>query len=130
MTPRTERERGAGTLMMAGLALFVAGLGVILVVFGAFTLAHQRAEDAADLAALSGAQAALDSGDPNQAAQVACAAARTTATAHKATVEACDVVAFAGFVGVEVEVSFPAPFAIPGAPSALKASARAGNTTR
>lgn len=82
---RRERgERGAVTV------LAVAMLGLLLLVTAAFGVveamvaAHRRAQSAADLAALAGAQAVQRSGD-------ACAAASSVTVANGATLDGCQV---------------------------------------
>ena len=88
MTGRRVRsrgdERGSGTLLMmaAGLLVLVCGLAVVL--WSAVSTAHHRAAAAADLAALSGAQAIQSDGDP-------CATARRIATKQGASLDACRV---------------------------------------
>lgn len=77
-------ERGSGTLLMmaAGLLVLVCGLAVVL--WSAVSTAHHRATAAADLAALSGAQAIQSDGDP-------CATARRIARKQGASLDACTV---------------------------------------
>ncbi len=77
-------ERGSGTLLMmaAGLLVLVCGLAVVL--WSAMSTARHRAAAAADLAALSGAQAIQSDGDP-------CATARRIARKQGASLDACTV---------------------------------------
>ena len=77
-------ERGSGTLLMmaAGLLVLVCGLAVVL--WCAVSTAHHRATAAADLAALSGAQAIQSDGDP-------CATAQRIAGRQGASLDACTV---------------------------------------
>jgi secretion/DNA translocation related TadE-like protein len=79
-----REERGSGTLLMmaAGLLVLVCGLAVVL--WSAVSTAHHRATAAADLAALSGAQAIQSDGDP-------CATARRIAGKQGASLDACTV---------------------------------------
>jgi secretion/DNA translocation related TadE-like protein len=69
-------------MMAAGLLVLVCGLGVVL--WGAVSTAHHRAAAAADLAALSGAQAIQSDGDP-------CVTARRIAIKQGASLDACTV---------------------------------------
>src|SRR5262245_41304465 len=80
---RTD-ERGSATLLMmaAGLLVLVCGMAVVL--WSAVSTAQHRAAAAADLAALSGAQAIQSNGDP-------CATARRIAGKQGASLEACAV---------------------------------------
>jgi secretion/DNA translocation related TadE-like protein len=77
-------ERGSATLLMmaAGLLVLVCGMAVVL--WSAVSTAHHRAAAAADLAALSGAQAIQSDGDP-------CAAALRIAGKQGASLDACTV---------------------------------------
>jgi secretion/DNA translocation related TadE-like protein len=115
--------------MVVGIIL---GLGVVAwAILGAtsFLTAQHRVRTTADLAALAGAQAVLDAGVPANGATAACDAVRTTAASHQATVDDCQVVAFASFVAVQTTVSVSPPFIAPGFPQRLEAVARAGNST-
>lgn len=116
--PRSDRdgERGAGTLLMSGLAL----LALMLVAVGALmlhaTTAGAKAATAADLAALAAADAArgLRPGDP-------CSEARLTAEQHGAELTACEV-GGTGRSTVVVRVVVPTHGLLPDA----KGTARAG----
>ncbi|MEG9249310.1 Rv3654c family TadE-like protein [Arthrobacter sp. Soc17.1.1.1] len=83
---RGDRERGAGTLLMAGLAL----MALLLIAAAALLLqaaaAASKAATAADLAALAAADVArgITPGDP-------CTAAGEVAHHHGATLQACSV---------------------------------------
>lgn len=122
----TAREGGSATLLIlctAGLLMTVtAGL---LAVAGAL-VARQRAESAADLAALAGARSSQPGGG-GAAADPGCTAAQLVATEARATVVAC---AEAGsparpVVTVVVEVPVPRLLAVLDVPPA-RARARAG----
>ncbi|MHA7208672.1 Rv3654c family TadE-like protein [Arthrobacter sp. MDT1-65] len=88
--PRSQKhpnpEGGAGTLLMAGLAV----LALLLIASAALLLqaaaTASKAATAADLAALAAADAArgITSGDP-------CSAARTVAQRHGAEVRECSI---------------------------------------
>ncbi|TDO50844.1 secretion/DNA translocation related TadE-like protein [Kribbella sp. VKM Ac-2527] len=82
---RVRNERGAGTLLMLWVALAFLGAGLLAVPWIVVSLGSHRANTAADLAALSAAQA-IQSGDPD-----ACKTAREIATVHHAEVTQCAV---------------------------------------
>ena len=124
----TARERGSATLLVlctAGLLMTVtAGL---LAVAGAL-VARQRAESAADLAALAGARSSQPGdGGGAAAADPGCTAAQRVATAARATVVACVAAGSPGrpVVTVVVEVPVPRLLAVLDVPPA-RARARAG----
>jgi len=127
MSRRPERERGAGTLMVAGICVALALVTLCLAAAASYLVARHRAEAAADLAALAGARAVVAAGFPAEPDAVACDAAATAASNNQATLDGCSVVAFARYVAVTAEVSVPAPLSIPGLPDHLAATARAGN---
>jgi secretion/DNA translocation related TadE-like protein len=107
-------ERGAATVLvltMAGLLMFI---GAALAVVIAIVAAHRTAQAAADLAALTGAQAAAEGRD-------ACSAARVVARDNRAELRSCDVTGHV--VQVDVEVAGPDWL---GQSADLGASARAG----
>jgi len=107
-------ERGAATVLAMALAagLLLVGLGCTWT--GAVVAAHRRAQSAADLAALAGAQALQAGEDP-------CATASRVAEANRAQTVTCAV---AGeVVTVTVRVSAPA---LAGRTPTVVAEARAG----
>src|SRR5262245_9008089 len=81
MRHRTD-DRGSGTLlvMAASLLVFVSGLAVAL--WAAVSTAQHRAATAADLAALSAAQAVQSGGD-------GCGSAHRIAAAQRALLQSC-----------------------------------------
>jgi len=87
-------------LVLAGVMACCA-LGSVWLQSGRAGLARQRAETAADLAALAGAQA-VARGDPSP-----CSAAGAAASANGAVLAGCSVTG--GAVGVSVRVSRPTP---------------------
>lgn len=105
-------EQGAATVLvvaMAGVLMFVtAALGVT----GGLVTAQRRAQAAADLAALAGADALDDD---------ACRTARRLARANGAALDVCEVHGFE----VRVSVSVPGP-TLPGRDLRVSAEARAG----
>ena len=126
---RGGRSEGAGSLMVIGVVLCLAVLAWAIVGAALYLTAQHRVRTAADLAALAGAQAALDSGLPADVDRVACDAVQATAASYEARVDDCQVVAFGSFVGVQTTVSVTPPFAAPGFPARLEAVARAGNAS-
>ncbi|GAA3574036.1 hypothetical protein GCM10022235_49480 [Kribbella ginsengisoli] len=69
-SPMTDRtDRGSATLLSLGIAAVLLGACVLGVLWAAVSVAHHRADTAADLAALSAAQA--QQSDPGQACTTA-----------------------------------------------------------
>ena len=82
-TVRHQRgERGSGTVLMLAIGLVVLLCGLTVVLWAAISTAHHRASVAADLAALSAAQAMQSGDDP-------CPVAKRIAVGHRAVVERC-----------------------------------------
>jgi secretion/DNA translocation related TadE-like protein len=82
--PRERDERGSATVLTLTLA---AALLLVCLAGGAASgvlVGHRQAAAAADLAALAGATAVVEGGDP-------CAAARQVARRNEATLSACRV---------------------------------------
>jgi len=81
-----DAERGAGTILMAGLALLVLLLVASVALLLQAATAASQAATTADLAALAAADAArgISPGDP-------CSAAGTVAERHGAAVESCEI---------------------------------------
>ncbi|GAB4098212.1 Rv3654c family TadE-like protein [Sinomonas halotolerans] len=105
VAPRTERERGAGTILALGLGLLlVLGCGAVAL-FGQALAASARAAGAADLAALAAADAerGLTSGP-------ACGAAQRVAQANGAELVVCEVEAPRSAVRVIVQIETGAPW--------------------
>jgi secretion/DNA translocation related TadE-like protein len=109
-------ERGAGSvLLVAVVAVVLSGAAAALGLAGAL-VTRQRAEAAADLAALAGAQALVRGGD-------ACGTAERVAAAGRARVLVCDPVGTTVHLVVEVRLpGFLGPLDMPPA----RARARAG----
>jgi secretion/DNA translocation related TadE-like protein len=115
MTGHASRsERGSGTLLMTAAALLVLVCGLAVVLWSAVSTAHHRAATAADLAALSGAQAVQSDEDP-------CATARRIAGKQGASLDSCTV------SGEEVSVTAGVPVELGslGRP-VVRSTARAG----
>jgi secretion/DNA translocation related TadE-like protein len=77
-------ERGSGTLIVLAAALLVLSAGLAAVVWAAVSTAQHRAAAAADLVALSAAQAVQAGDEP-------CATAQRVAAAHLAELSECTV---------------------------------------
>ena len=111
-------ERGAATVLVVALVGVLLLVGSALGVVAAMVVDHRRAQSAADLAALAGAQALADGAD-------GCGVARASAADNEAQVVACDVEG--RDVLVEVEVTGPRWL---GQRGDLRARARAGPAVR
>ena len=111
---RSRTERGAATVLVVAMAGVLILVGSALAVVTAMVAAHRAAQPAADLAALAGAAAVDDGGDP-------CAAAGETATANGGRLRLCAV--SGRVVDVTVEVAGPRWL---GQSSDLAARSRAG----
>ena len=111
---RPPGERGAATVVVTACLGVVLLVGCALAVVAAMVSAHRAAQAAADLAALAGATAARDGGDP-------CSAASAIAADNGARLTSCAV---AGRE-VTVEVVVPGPRWL-GQTHDLAAAARAG----
>lgn len=112
---RDQSDSGFATVTALGLVAALAAFTALVVTVGVLQVVRHRAESAADLAALAAARHALEG------PEVACAAARRTASAQGATVDRCRI------EGVEAVVAVRTP--LPGrlAPfGPLRAQARAG----
>ncbi len=117
MTTRRHRvaaERGAATVLVTACLGVLLLVGCALAVVAAMLTAHRSAQAAADLAALAGAVAARDGGDP-------CATAGSVAAANGARLTRCT--AAGPDVTVAVEVRGPRWL---GQVHDLSAAARAG----
>ena len=112
-------ERGSGTLLVVGVMAVVGVVATMAIVAAVYLVVGHRARGAADLAALSGAAAYAEGGDP-------CPAAGRLARANDARLVRCDRVGdevdYVVSVTVEVEVGLQ----VPGLPRALRGRAHAG----
>lgn len=112
-------ERGSGTLITVGIALLlivITGTSTVLVAW--FSLIRD-AEQAAELAALAGASAAVSGADP-------CAEAERVARKNSFEAEHCAVRGTAPDVVVEVGVIVVLAPSLPGAPEEVVRFATAG----
>lgn len=116
---RRRDDRGSGTILTIGVAsalLVLAWAGCVVVSWLAQSVA---AQDAADLAALSGGAALAEGAD-------ACAAASTAAHRNDAALEACEVRGDHRAFVVEVSVSAPLSPHVAGFPQEVVRTAAAG----
>lgn len=113
---RTVAERGAATVLVIAMTGLLLLVGSAAGVVGAIVVAHRTAQAAADLAAVAGAEAAVEhtGRDP-------CRTAEEIASANGAALVRCAV----DGTDVRVEVSVPGPRWL-GQDQDLSAEARAG----
>jgi secretion/DNA translocation related TadE-like protein len=115
---RAERnERGAGTLLAVWVAMVLMVAGMVGVLWATVSVAAHRVAAAADLTALSAAQA-VQSGDADP-----CSSAQRIATKLRVTLKTC---AIDGETAA-VEVALPVRLGSLGSPT-LTSEARAGPT--
>lgn len=112
-----DGQRGAATVLAVGLVGVLLTVTLVVAAGIALVVDHRRAQAAADLAALAGAQALA----PGDGGGSACGAAGSTAGANGARLVACTVVG--RDVRVRVEVDGPD---VAGLGASLVAEARAG----
>ena len=112
---RRRDERGSATLLAVGVALLLLGAGLVGALWAAVSLGSHRAASAADLAALSAAQA-VQSGDLDP-----CTSARRIAVGQQVELRGCVVEGETVSVVVVVRLQLGAV----GSP-AITAQARAG----
>lgn len=113
------RESGAGTALMAGIAMAALLLLSVVVLFAQASVSASRAATAADLSALAAADAARGLRDGNP-----CAVATEVAAHHGARLTACSIEGVSGhIVRVRTEVD-----SVPALPAAA-GQARAGPPT-
>lgn len=112
-------ERGSGTVLAAGVMIAVLAIGLGAVVYGGYVVTAHRAAQAADVVALSGAEAHASGGD-------ACAAAERAGQANSVELDSCTVVGDGVDFAVTVIVVRSHPQALPGLPDSLRATAVAG----
>jgi secretion/DNA translocation related TadE-like protein len=92
---RRRGERGAVTVLTVAMLGMLLLLTAALAVGEAMVVAHRRAQSAADLAALAGAQAIQQAQDP-------CGAASAVAAANDAVVTGCAVDAYDVTISAQV----------------------------
>ncbi len=79
---RRGGQRGAGTVLVAGVMIVLAMVAVVAIAVGGYDTAQRATSGAADLVALSGAAGYRNGGD-------ACAQARAAAAANTVELTAC-----------------------------------------
>lgn len=113
-------ERGAGTMLVAGVCLAVASVLFVAAVLIAWFAEVRQAERVAELSALAAVGEAIEGGDP-------CRAAERVARANESRLTGCRVLGAAPDVVVEAEVSVRLRPALPlGAPAEIARRATAG----
>lgn len=115
-----SKERGAGTALIAAVALVVVCASWIVVVVGAYVIAAQSAKGAADLAAVDGARAVESGGGDG------CQASRVTATHNGGVLRACSTTGAGTEFVVSVRVAVRVGVSVPGLPAEVAASSEAG----
>ena len=116
MTARgPEPDRGAASIFVLAVGLVLVALGVAGAAVGTARVARHQARNAADFAALAGAQRTIEG------AVVACAEASRYASANAARMTSCTVSGLEMVVRVEVAVR-----PLPGMSGVAVAAARAG----
>ena len=107
-------------MLMVGVCAVVMMLAFAAMLISGYVIAAHRARAAADLAALSGATAAGQGGDP-------CVTARANAAAHRAQVVACERVGDQIDYVVTVTASVRVTLTAPGLPTRVTSIAYAGS---
>jgi secretion/DNA translocation related TadE-like protein len=114
---RARTEHGSGTLLTFFLGLLLATAVAMATLWSAISIARHKLASAADLTALSAAQA-LVSGTPDP-----CATARRIAATHNVVLADCQLVSDSALIRVTTQLHLAAI-----AHPTLSASARAGPT--
>jgi secretion/DNA translocation related TadE-like protein len=117
VTGGRSAERGAATVLVVAMAGVLLMVGAALGVAGAMVVAHRRAQAAADLAALAGAEALAQGND-------GCVRAAGVAAANGASLTSC----VPAGADVQVAVTVTGPHGL-GQAADLAAEARAGPAT-
>ena len=111
--------QGSGTMLIVAVMLVLLTVAVAIGTFAGYAVAEHRATNAADLAALAGAQAQGNGESP-------CPAATPIARANGGTVRSCSVVGTVSDFVVTVTVALPVPYPIPGLSKTVQVEANAG----
>lgn len=118
---RTHDERGsAGAVLTVGMGLAVATVFCVAALLIHWFAVARQAEQAAELAALGGAGAAVDGQPP-------CSAAERVAVANGSRVVACVVHGTGRDVVVEISVAAAVESSLPGVPAEVVRSATASS---
>ncbi|MGO1973543.1 MAG: Rv3654c family TadE-like protein [Propionibacteriaceae bacterium] len=113
-------QRGSGTVLAAGVMIAVLAIGVGAVVYGGYVVTAHRAAQAADVVALSGAQA-------HAAGDDSCTAAEQAARANSVALDTCTLDGDGVDFAITVVVVRPHSQALPGLPDSIRATAVAGS---
>ena len=114
-----QDQRGSGTMLIVGVLAALLLFGAAATLVSGYAVAAHGARNAADLAALSGAQVMRDGGD-------ACAAATTIARRNSTSLTRCRVTGEAGDFVVAVTVEVVVNPGVRGLPTHLTQQAWAG----
>jgi len=115
-------ERGAATVLAVATVIVLVTVAAVGVLGMTFAAAARSVRAAADLVAISGAQARAKGAD-------ACAEARRIAHRNEVEVSGCDVSGDLIDFVVEVDVRRAVGWRLPGLPERVSATAYAGNVT-
>ena len=116
--PHTD-DRGAGSILILIIVMFVAIAAYVALCGASWMRCAHTARNAADLAALAGAQQLAAGRDP-------CGASEWTARANGATMTGCQADIANGRLVVQVNVTVVADPRLPGGPAEFAATAKAG----
>jgi secretion/DNA translocation related TadE-like protein len=86
MSGGDQRDEGSATVLALGLTAVICACTAVVLAVALLVVTRHRAESAADLAAVSAAQHALEG------KEAACRVARVTVERHQARLDECDLV--------------------------------------
>jgi secretion/DNA translocation related TadE-like protein len=118
-------ERGSATLLALAAGLLLVGAGLVCALWAVVSTGHHRAAAAAEMAALSAAQAMQPGGDWQAEGDGPCDVASRIALAHRAELLSCR----SDGDTVEVVAAVELRLGVIGSPS-VKSTARAGPVSR
>ena len=118
-------ERGSATLLALAVGLLLVGAGLVCALWAVISTGHHRAAAAAEMAALSAAQAMQPGGDWHAESGGPCDVASRIALAHRAELLSCRIDGDT----VEVVAAVELRLGVLGSPS-MKSVARAGPVSR
>lgn len=114
-----KSQRGMGTMMIMAVVLVLLMLAGTVGIGGQYVVAKHRAQAAADLASLAGAQSYGDGKD-------GCRQAKAYATKNHRQVASCKIAGDAGDFVLSVRVKASVPHRVPALPGKIMVSAHAG----
>ncbi|MDR0960643.1 MAG: hypothetical protein LBM23_09965 [Propionibacteriaceae bacterium] len=120
-----RRMRGSGTILTLIVSGFIVLVSAIILAVCLGVIALHEARSGADLAAISAAQAAVDS-NLTASESMVCAEAGIGAP-PPLSIESCSMTIVGVHVAVTVTVAAPFPWRIPGLPVEVAATSHAGN---